>query len=37
MLELFEPLMWMAVCWATGLVTGLGIGVARNDARACHD
>ena len=29
MFELFEPLMWMAVCWATGLVTGLGIGVAR--------
>ena len=29
MLELFEPLMWMAVCWTTGLVTGVGIGVAR--------
>ncbi len=29
MLELFEPLMWMVGCWAAGLVTGLGIGVAR--------
>tara|TARA_R100001163_G_C5059074_1_gene195726 strand:- start:2017 stop:2154 length:138 start_codon:yes stop_codon:yes gene_type:complete len=29
MLELFEPLMWHAVIWAFGVVTGLGIGVAR--------
>ena len=29
MFELFEPLMWMAACWAAGLVTGRGIGVAR--------
>ena len=28
MLELFEPLMWMAACWACGIVTGLGIGAA---------
>ena len=28
MLELFEPLLWMASCWAFGLVTGLGIGTA---------
>ncbi len=34
MLELFEPLMWMAGCWAAGLVTGMGIGaaVARDQA-----
>ena len=34
MLELFEPLLWMASCWAFGLVTGLGIGaaVARDQA-----
>ncbi len=29
MLELMEPLMWMAGAWAMGLLTGLGIGVAR--------
>ena len=28
MLELFEPLMWMATCWACGILTGLGIGAA---------
>ena len=28
MLELFEPLMWMAACWACGIFTGLGIGTA---------
>ena len=28
MLELFEPLMWMAACWACGIFTGLGIGAA---------
>ncbi len=28
MLELFEPLMWMAACWACGILTGLGIGAA---------
>ena len=29
MLELFEPLMWDALIWTLGVVTGLGIGVAR--------
>ena len=24
--ELMEPLMWMAACWACGIMTGLGIG-----------
>ena len=28
MLELFEPPMWMAACWACGIFTGLGIGAA---------
>ena len=28
MLELFEPLMWMAACWACGIMTGLGTGAA---------
>ena len=28
MLELFEPLMWMAACWACGIFTGMGIGAA---------
>ncbi len=34
MLELFEPLLWMASFWAFGLVSGLGIGaaVARDQA-----
>ena len=34
MLELFEPLLWMASCWAFGLVTGLGLGtgIARDQA-----
>ena len=34
MLELFEPLMWMAACWAMGLLTGLGLGaaIARDQA-----
>ena len=27
--DLIEPLMWIAGAWAMGLVTGLGIGVAR--------
>ena len=26
MFELFEPLMWMAACWACGIFTGMGIG-----------
>ena len=26
--ELMEPLMWMAACWACGILTGLGIGAA---------
>ena len=26
--ELIEPLMWMAACWACGIMTGLGIGAA---------
>ena len=29
MLELFEPLMWDALIWTLGIVTGFGIGVAR--------
>ena len=28
MLELFEPLMWMAAVWVFGMMTGLGLGVA---------
>jgi hypothetical protein len=28
MLELFEPLMWMAACWTCGILTGLGVGAA---------
>jgi len=34
MLELFEPLMWGAGCWAAGLLTGLGLGtgIARDQA-----
>ena len=28
MFELMEPLMWMAACWACGILTGLGIGAA---------
>tara|TARA_R110000824_G_scaffold140194_3_gene305929 strand:+ start:555 stop:698 length:144 start_codon:yes stop_codon:yes gene_type:complete len=28
MLELFEPLMWMAACWTCGIFTGLGLGAA---------
>jgi hypothetical protein len=33
MLELFEPLLWMAACWAMGLVTGLGLGTAITRGR----
>ena len=28
MLELFEPLMWMAAVWTFGMLTGFGMGVA---------
>ena len=40
MLELFEPLMWMAACWACGILTGLGIGAAMGRDqinRKCHN
>jgi len=28
MFELIEPLLWMAACWACGILTGLGLGTA---------